>query len=411
MATTIVMPQLGYDMQEGTVVRWRKKEGEAIERGEVLAEIETDKAVVEMESIEGGIVGKLLVGEGTTVQVSGAIAIITAPGEAVPDIASPTAETKETTVPIPPTEQPAPAATEPARPAGGRIKASPIARRLAKETGIDLSLVKSSGPGGRITEGDVRAFLETQAEPTPATAAALATAMPSGEPQRIKLSKMRMAIGRRTAESKRQAPHFYVSISVDMGKAVEMRKRLNASLGDEGRISINDMIVKSAAQALKDFPNLNSTFEEDHILVHPDVNIGIVLAVEQGLIVPAIPQAQNKTLLQISQVAKDLVKRAQEGLLKPEEYGGATFAVSNLGMFDVDEFIAIIMPPNSAMLGIGSVSPQPVVRDGEIVVAQVMKAVLSVDHRVTDGVETARYLAEFRRLLEEPLDLFPNLLS
>jgi len=405
------MPQLGYDMQEGTVVRWRKKEGEAIERGEVLAEIETDKAVVEMEAIEGGIVGKLLVDEGTTVQVSGAIAVITAPGEDVPDVAPPAAEAKETTAPASPAEAPSPAATESARPAGGRIKASPIARRLAKEMNIDLSLVTGSGPGGRITEGDVRAFVETQAKPTPATAVAPVTAAPSGEPQRIKLSRMRLAIGRRTAESKRQAPHFYVSISVDMGKAMELRKRLNASLGDKGRITVNDMVVKAAAQALKDFPNLNSTFEEDHILVHPDVNMGIVLAVEQGLIVPAIPQAQNKTLLQISQVAKDLLKRAQEGLLKPEEYGGATFAVSNLGMFDVDEFIAVIMPPNSAMLGIGSVSPQPVVRDGEIVVAQVMKAVLSVDHRVTDGVETARYLTEFRRLLEEPLDLLPDLLS
>jgi pyruvate dehydrogenase E2 component (dihydrolipoamide acetyltransferase) len=266
------MPQLGYDMQEGTVVRWRKKEGEAIERGEVLAEIETDKAVVEMEAIEGGIVGKLLVDEGTTVQVSGAIAIITAPGEAVPDVAPPAAEAKETTAPAPPAEEPAPASTGPATPAGGRIKASPIARRLAKESGVDLSLVKGSGPGGRITEGDVRTFSESQAKPTPATAA---TATPSGEPQRIKLSRMRLAIGRRTAESKRQAPHFYVSISVDMGKAMELRKRLNTSLGDKGRITVNDMVVKAAAQALSGFPNLNSTFEEGHILVHPDVNIGI----------------------------------------------------------------------------------------------------------------------------------------
>ena len=399
MATTIVMPQLGYDMHEGTVVRWRKKEGETIERGEVLAEIETDKAVVEMEAVEGGVVGKLVVEEGTTVPVSEPIAIITEPGEAVPDVAAPAAGAKEAAAPAAPAEKPVPAAAEPAKPTGGRVKASPIARRLAKENGIDLSLVKGTGSGGRITEADVRAFEGAQEKATPAPAT------PAGEPQRIKLSRMRLAIGRRTAESKRQAPHFYVSIIVDMGKALEMRKSLNESLGDETHITVNDLIIKAASQAMKQFPNLNSTFEDDHLLVHPDVNMGIVLAVEGGLIVPAISQAQDKSLVRISQVAKDLVKRAQDGLLKPEEYGGATFAVSNLGMFDVDEFIAVIMPPNSAMLGTGSVTPQPVVREGHITVAQMMKAVLSVDHRVTDGVEAAKYLAEFRKLLEEPLNL------
>jgi pyruvate dehydrogenase E2 component (dihydrolipoamide acetyltransferase) len=180
---------------------------------------------------------------------------------------------------------------------------------------------------------------------------------------------------------------------------------MNQSLTGKVHITINDMIVKAVAQAMKKFPNLNSTFEDDHLILHPDVNVGIVLAIEPGIIVPAIMQAQNKSLTQISQTAKDLVKRAQEGALKPEEYGGATFSISNLGMFDVDEFIAIIMPPNSAMLGVGSVKPQPTVRDGQICVTQVMKVTLSVDHRVTDGVEAARFLTEFRKLLEEPLGL------
>lgn len=395
MATTIVMPQMGYDMQEGTIVSWKKKEGDSIERGEVLVEIETEKAVVEMDVPTAGVVGKLVVEEGATVPVGQPIAIITQPGEPVPEVAAPEAE--EAAAPAAETPPPAgktpPAATSEA-PAAGRVRASPIARRLAKEKGIDLSLVRGTGPGGRVAEADVRAFEEAPA--------------PAGKPQRVQLSRMRLAIGRRTADSKRQAPHFYVSVSVEMDRALEMRQELNESPGEEEHITVNDLIIKAATQALTRFPNLNSTFEDDHLLVYPDINIGIVLAVGQGLIVPAIPQAQEKSLAQISRLAKDLLGRAREGTLKPEEYGGATFAVSNLGMFDVDEFIAVIMPPNSAMLGIGSIRPQPVVRDGQVVVRQMMKATLSVDHRVTDGVEAAKYLAEFRRLLEQPVNLLPQ---
>lgn len=407
MATTIQMPQLGYDMHEGTIVRWRKKEGEKIERGEVLAEIETDKAVVEMEAVTAGIVGRLIVPEGTTVPVSGPIAIITQPGEAVPDVPQEaTAPNKQQAAGPSGAGAPTTALAGAGSDDGERVKASPIARKLARELGVDLSQVKASGPGGRITEADVRAFVET-AKTAPPVSTTTPPSAPASlrEPQRVKLSKMRLAIGRRTAESKRQAPHFYVSITVDMGKALEMRKSLNQALEGQAHITVNDLVVKAAAQALKKFPNLNSTFEEDSLVLHPDINMGIVLAVEQGLIVPAIPQAQDRSLVQISTMAKDLLKRAREGLLKPEEYGGATFAVSNLGMLDVDEFIAVIMPPNSAMLGIGAVKPTPVVRDGSICIAQMMKAVLSVDHRVTDGVEAARYLAEFRRILEEPLTL------
>jgi pyruvate dehydrogenase E2 component (dihydrolipoamide acetyltransferase) len=389
------MPQMGYDMQEGTIVSWKKKEGDSIERGEVLVEIETEKAVVEMDVPTAGVVGKLVVEEGATVPVGQPIAIITQPGEPVPEVAAPEAE--EAAAPAAETPPPAgktpPAATSEA-PAAGRVRASPIARRLAKEKGIDLSLVRGTGPGGRVAEADVRAFEEAPA--------------PAGKPQRVQLSRMRLAIGRRTADSKRQAPHFYVSVSVEMDRALEMRQELNESPGEEEHITVNDLIIKAATQALTRFPNLNSTFEDDHLLVYPDINIGIVLAVGQGLIVPAIPQAQEKSLAQISRLAKDLLGRAREGTLKPEEYGGATFAVSNLGMFDVDEFIAVIMPPNSAMLGIGSIRPQPVVRDGQVVVRQMMKATLSVDHRVTDGVEAAKYLAEFRRLLEQPVNLLPQ---
>ena len=395
MATTIVMPQMGYDMQEGTIVSWKKREGDSIERGEVLAEIETEKAVVEMEVPTAGVVGKLVVEEGATVPVGQPIAIITQPGEPVPEVAAPEAEKAAALA----AETPRPAKkTPPAAileaPAADRVRASPIARRLAGERGIDLGLVRGTGPGGRITEADVRAFAEAPA--------------PAGRPRRVQLSRMRLAIGRRTADSKRQAPHFYVSTSVEMDRALEMRQELNDSPGEEEHITVNDLIVKAATQALTRFPNLNSTFESDHLLVYPDINIGIVLAVEQGLIVPAILRAQEKSLAQISWTAKELLGRAREGTLKPEEYGGATFAVSNLGMFDVDEFIAVIMPPNSAMLGIGSIRPQPVVRDGQVVVRQMMKATLSVDHRVTDGVEAAKYLAEFRRLLEQPVNLLPQ---
>lgn len=406
MATTVVMPQMGYDMREGTIVRWRKKEGESVARGEVIAEIETEKAVVEMEAPSGGILGRAVVGEGTTVPVGGPIAIITEPGEEVPDVAS-VARAEEVAAATAPEQRATPSpkeATAPAAPSG-RVRASPIARRLAKEKGIDLRQVKGSGPGGRITEGDVRAFEESRREAVPA---ASAPAAPPGQPQRVELSRMRLAIGRRTAESKRQAPHFYVTVAVDMTEAVEMRRRLNESLGEERRLTVNDLIIKAAAEALKKFPNLNSTFQDDHLLVYPDVNMGIVLAVEQGLIVPAILQCQDKSLLEVSRIAKDLVKRAQEGVLRPEEYGGATFALSNMGMFDVENFVAVIMPPNSAMLGVGTVQPEPVVKDGEVTVRQRMRVTLSVDHRVTDGVEAARYLAEFRRLLEEPLSLLLN---
>jgi pyruvate dehydrogenase E2 component (dihydrolipoamide acetyltransferase) len=405
------MPQLGYDMQEGTVVRWRKKEGEVINRGEILAEIETDKAVVEMESHISGVVGKLVVGEGTMVPVSQPIAVITELGEVVPDIKAVPVHPKKVAAHTP-EHKPTHAARESAPPeSAGPVKASPIAKRLADEKGIDLKLVKGTGPGGRITESDVRASEEPRrkASPMSATAPSLVASSASpihpAEPQRVRLSKMRLAIGRRTSDSKRQAPHFYVGASVNMTKALDMRKELNQSLTGKVHITINDMIVKAVAQAMKKFPNLNSTFEDDHLILHPDVNVGIVLAIEPGIIVPAIMQAQNKSLTQISQTAKDLVKRAQEGTLKPEEYGGATFSISNLGMFDVDEFIAIIMPPNSAMLGVGSVKPQPTVRDGQICVTQVMKVTISVDHRVTDGVEAARFLTEFRKLLEEPLGL------
>ena len=412
LAIQVVMPQMGYDMEQGTVVRWLKLEGDQVKRGEPLAEIETDKAVVEMEALASGVLRKILAPEGTAAPVGQAIGIIGAAGEdisglevaaAAPAEASPTAE--------PPA--PAVAATaggEAAAPAGD-IKASPVARRLAQEKGIDLSQVTGTGPGGRITREDVLAF--EAATPAPAMAAAPVapvapeTAPPATEavPGRIDLSRMRQAIARGTAQSKGGTPHFYVTSDIDMTAAMELRRQLNETL-DDTRITVNDLIVKAAAMALQKFPALNSFYRDDHLETHPYVNIGIAIALEQGLIVPAIANCESKSLMEIARASKDLVERAQQGRLRQEEYASGTFSISNLGMLDVDSFSAIILSPQSAVLAVGSVKKAPVVDDNDqVVVRQRMKATISVDHRVSDGAEGARFLIELKRLLEYPVTL------
>ena len=398
MATTIIMPQMGYDMREGTVVRWRKQEGDTVSRGDVIAEIETDKATVEMEAFNTGVLGRIVVEEGRTVPVGELIALITEPGEVVPPIEEIVRSRAPSAPPsIAPTSGASPevrvkAAEAPAAPAG-EVRASPIARRLATEKGIDLVLVTGTGPGGRITEADVLGYEERGA------------AAPAALGDRIELTRMRRAIAMITSQSKREAPHFYVTSEVDMDAAMAFRRQLNDALPDDTRVSVNDLVVKAAAKALEKFPKFNGSFREDHLHLNTDLNIGIAVALEEGLIVPAIGGCRQKSLVEIAKASTDLIQRAQSGTLTAGEYTGGTFSVSNLGMFEVDNFAAIILPPNAAVLAVGAVKEQAVARDGQVAIAQIMKATLSVDHRVADGAEGAEFLMEVKRHLEHPMTL------
>ena len=409
MATTVVMPQMGFDMQEGTVVRWLKQEGDEVSRGEPIAEIETDKAIVEMEAFASGVLLKTVVGEGQTVPVGQTIAVIGSPGEPLPDLGSAPAAPTETEAPTeaPAIVEEAVAADVPA--AAEQVRASPLARRLAEEKGIDLARISGSGPGGRITRDDVLAFDSQATEAAPAAPAAEATtaSAAAGGPgfEIMQLSRMRQTIARRTVQSMQEAPHFYVTADVDMTLALTLRQQLNEKLAGEARVSINDMIIKACALALVKYPTFNSSFQGDHLRVYKQVNIGIAVALEQGLLVLSLGDCRDKSLADISKTSREVVERAQAGVLREEDYTGGTFSISNMGMFDVDAFSAIIYPPQAAVLAVGTVRKQPVVRDDQITVAQVMKATLSTDHRVADGAQAAEFAVEVKRLLENPVNL------
>ncbi|MCH8296889.1 MAG: 2-oxo acid dehydrogenase subunit E2, partial [Chloroflexi bacterium] len=299
----------------------------------------------------------------------------------------------------------APAAAAAPATGAGEVRASPLARRLARERGIDLSTITGSGPGGRIVESDI----PEQAAPAPAAAVAPApvgTAAPAPmTSENVELSRMRQAIARVTVDSKREAPHFYVTIEVDMTKAMSFRRDINDELDAEKRVSVNDLIVKASAIAIGRHPKFNSFFRDDHLQMNASINVGIAIALESGLIVPGINACESKSLVEIATASRDLVSRANSGTLRNEEYSGTTFSVSNLGMFDVDSFTAIIFPPHAAVLAVGKVKEQPVVRDGDLAVAQIMKATLSTDHRVADGAEAAQFLVEIKKLLENPVSL------
>ncbi len=410
MATNVVMPQMGYDMREGTVVRWYKQEGETVDRGEVIADIETDKATVEFEAYTGGVLGRIVAEAGVAVPVGQLIAIITEPGESVPEAAapaaSPAAAPASATPPAPVAAAPEPAAAPPAASDGG-VRASPIARRLARERGIDLALVTGSGPNGRITERDVENYQAAPAAPEPATATSAPAPEPVAAPSdsRIELSRMRQTIARVTSDSKSTAPHFYVTAEIDMGSAMSLRRDVNDEGEPENRVSVNDLMVKACALALAKHPKFNSFFRGDHLEVHGAMNIGIAIALESGLILPGVSNCESKSLLQIASGTKDLIARANSGTLRNEEYSSTTFSISNMGMFDVESFTAIIYPPHAAILAVGSVKQQPVVRDGELTVGTMMKATLSTDHRVADGAEAAQFLMEIKRVLENPVSL------
>ena len=471
------MPQLGYDMREGTVVRWIKQEGDPVAPNEVIAEIETDKAVVEFKPTTGGVLRRIIAGEGQAIPVGNLIAVIAAPDETLPDdLAATPPATQTQTDPPPSTDTPTPQPTAPAA-AAGEVRASPIARRLARERGVDLTAITGTGPAGRIIEADILAAAEAAAEAATAaaTAAAIAARIPASpiarrlarehgidlatingtgpggriteaditaaiaqpapsqpapsqpapsqptpEPEpapppqpapepdpatRADLSRMRQTIANVTSASKREAPHFYVASDIDMTAAMSLRREINDELPPAARVSVNDLIVKASALAIGKHPKFNSFYRGDHLQMNPSVNIGIAIALESGLIIPGIPQCENKTLTQIAAASRDLIDRANHGALQTEEYAGTTYSVSNLGMFDIDSFTAIIFPPHAAILAVGAVKEQPIARNGQLAIAQIMKTTLSVDHRVADGAEAAQFLTEIKRLLEKPVNL------
>ncbi len=403
MATNVVMPQMGYDMREGTVVRWYKQEGDTVDRGEVIADIETDKATVEFEAYTGGVLGRIVAEAGSAIPVGELIAIITEPGEAVPEATvAPAASTAAPAPAAAPSPEPAPAPATSVPAADGEVRASPIARRLARERGIDLALVTGTGPNGRITERDVESYEPPAAAPAPAAAAEPAAAPADA---RIELSRMRQTIARVTSDSKSSAPHFYVTAEIDMGKAMQLRRDVNDVSDPENRVSVNDLMVKAGALALVNHPKFNSFYRGDHLEVHGAMNIGIAIALESGLILPGVSNCESKSLLQIAAATKDLIARANSGALRNDEYSSTTFSISNMGMFDVESFTAIIYPPHAAILAVGSVKEQPVVREGQLAVGQMMKATLSTDHRVADGAEAAQFLMEIKRVLENPISL------
>ncbi|HPH98304.1 MAG TPA: dihydrolipoamide acetyltransferase family protein [Anaerolineaceae bacterium] len=401
MADIVKMPKLGFDMAEGTLVRWVKLEGEPVRKGDILAEIETDKATVEVESALEGVVLRHLVEQAAVVPVGTPIAMIGAPGEKIEEAPKPESRDKRPesapqTVFQPTAAQPHPNPT-------GRVIASPLARRLAREKGLQLEKIAGSGPGGRIIRKDIEAF-EAPAgavdQPVQAFRASSTGA------KSIPVSKLRAAIARRMVESKQQVPHFYLTHTYRVDDLLDLRKKINELLPEEEKISLNDMVIKAVALTLRDFPNLNAFFGEHEIHHHEAIHIGSAVGLDGGLMTVVVKDADQKSLRVIAREMKEMAARARSGKVKPEDIEGSTFSISNLGMYDVENFAAIINPPEAAILAVGSAKAQPAVNDeGEVVVEWLMKATLSVDHRVSDGVEAARFMQALAKNLETPLRL------
>ena len=475
MATELTMPQMGYDMQEGTVLRWLKGEGDAVANGEPIAEIETDKAVVEFESYADGVLHRIIVPAGTTVPVGEPIAVVGAqddyivaadepdddvaddsPSEGEAEAGDEPEAAQSAAIPMPPAssapfeEEPSPEPVqeeEQPAPPSIPLRASPIARRIAEERGIDIGKVQGTGPGGRIVKDDVLSYEEpvveehevveepepeieepvaeveaapeveeaAEVEPEAVEEQPAAELEPEPEPEHepiaspadgMPLSRMRQQIARVTVRSKQEKPHFYVTSEVDMTEAMNLRQQINRSLESEGvRVTVNDLIIKACADALRRHPKFNAFLDGDVIRPNDSINIGIAMAVEEGLLMPAIMGCESMTLKSLALASKDLADRAQNGALRPDEYTGGTFGISNLGMFDVNTFVAIIQPPQSAILAVGTVAKRPVVRGDEIVIRQTMNATISADHRVVDGAEGAQFLIDVKESLESPLSL------
>ena len=494
----ITMPKMGFDMEEGTIVRWLKKVGDEVKKGEPIAEIETDKVTIEIEAFDSGKLTKIVADEGAVVPVGQPIAVLDGEGEGAPapqaaagpetpsaqqgasggaaepkageggEAASQTARQTEAVAGAPGAQAqaaPQPAATaevprqgygsdtvpeaevqggpspqgavaspigehmEPVagRADGAQVKASPVAKRLARENGLDLAQIRGSGPGGRIVKEDIEQALRTgarpavpQPQPVPPLAAPTQPVpvqqqapapqpapQPAPPPQpgarREPMTRLRQTIARRMVQAKTQIPHFYVSMAIDMTAAMQLRKQLNAMEGV--RISVNDMIVKACALALQQFPILNASFAEDGVDYHDYINISIAVATDNGLLAPAVTDVDKKSLGIVANEARELIERTRNGKATPDELGRGTFTVSNLGMYGVDEFLAIINPPQAAIVAVGAAADTPVVKDGQVTIAPIMKATISCDHRVGDGALAAQYMQALKGLLESPMRL------
>ena len=416
MAIVINMPRLSDTMTEGVVAKWHVKVGDAITEGKLLAEIETDKATMDFEAFPGqeGTILHIGVGEGEASPVDTILAVIGAKGEDIsallagapaepaPAAAAVAVEVREAPAPVAvPAPTPAPAAT-PAPTADHRVKASPLAKSLAAEKGVDLRAVTGSGEGGRIVKRDIETAATASAA-TPSAAPTAAVSYPSSGYQDTPISQMRKTIAKRLSESKFTAPHFYLTMSVDMDAAIEARQALNAS-GDH-KISFNDLVVKAVAKGLKKHPAVNSAWLGDVIRTNYDVHVGVAVAVEDGLLVPIVRHADAKSLTQISAEVKDFAQRAKTKKLQPMDWEGNTFTISNLGMFGIDQFTAIVNPPDSCILAVGGIQSVPVVKNGQVVPGNIMKLTLSCDHRVVDGATGSAFLNSVKAFLESPVTM------
>ncbi len=417
MATKIMMPKLSDTMEEGKILKWLRKEGEKIKQGEILVEIESDKADMELEAYDSGVLRKIVVAEGNSAPIGALIAVIGEPNEDIapllkeepqqkkesprekestPAASAPTSSTKETAAVT--TAQPSPSAVAaPSKPTDGRVKASPLAKRIAQERGINLSSVRGSGPQGRIVKADL------ESAPAGGFVSRPAGPIVPGTSEEVALSGIRKTIAKRMAESKVTAPHFYVTIDVDMEPAMAFREQILNAI--ELKLSFTDILIKACAEALMKHPMVNGTYLGDKMRQHHFAHIGVAVALDEGLVTPVIRNCEQKRIDQIATELRDLVGRARNRKLKPEEYSGSTFTISNLGMFDVEDFVAIINPPEGAILAVGSIVERPVVKDGSIVIGHTMKATLSSDHRIIDGAVAARFLQDLKKFLENPAAL------
>ena len=421
MPTLIRMPALSPTMTEGTLARWLKKEGDGVEPGDVIAEIETDKATMEVEAVDEGTLGKILVADGTEgVAVNSVIAVLMGEGEGSQALEEVTADLDEPSSPRPaaitessspepapaaetsagsvsaPAPAPVPVTAAPQQPAStpDRVAASPLARRMAAQSGLDLGSIRGSGPHGRIIKADIDRVLQAGTAP-----AASETEQP---PERIELSNVRKVIAARLLEAKQTIPHFYLEADANAGALLDLRRRINADLEREQRVTVNDLVVKATAMALRRVPQVNSAWGGDHIVRHRQVHVAVAVAVDDGLFTPVVRNTDRKGILEIAGEIRVLVDKTRSGKLMPEEYQGGTFSVSNLGMYGIEAFAAVINPPQGGILAVGAAAERPIVRDGAVKSAPVMTLTLSGDHRVIDGAIGARWLAELRAFIEDP---------
>ena len=426
MAEKILMPALSPTMTEGTLAKWHVAVGDSVESGQVIAEIETDKATMEVEAVDEGTIGKILVDEGSeNVAVNTLIAVLLEDGDSPADMdallgdnttvpaATTSAETSTTvTAPVTPAHTPV---KTPVADKGNRVFASPLARRLAEQAGIDITTITGTGPHGRIVKADIET-VKSGAVSAPAAATASASSATAPVPMSTdnpfepefelqSVNSMRKVIAKRLSESKQNIPHFYVNMDVELDALLKLRKQLNDSSDGSFKISVNDLVIKAAAIALKRVPEVNASWTDEGIKLYKSADIAVAVSIDGGLITPVVRSAETKGLATISSEMKELAGKARDGKLMPEEFQGGTFSISNMGMFGVDSFNAIVNPPQAAILAVGAGKQTPVVKDGALAVATVMTLTLSVDHRAVDGAVGAQYLAELKKIIEFPASL------